>query len=231
MMRECRILFFLSNNDFDHFCACVGTSFSLITNENILAIPSTTKIETYEYLSKNITIVISLDMIESVSYILDNLDISTITMGYIELGATPNAVNITNSHDFLDFSNISLISFHEREKLDRFFSQQRPNTIIQFVTALGDLNDYGDVAPSEPKKLKLSKNWTKKLEDIKDETTTETNVQCIFCCENKIKVCIVPCGHFHFCVECFKKHLSEPKIKKTCPTCQGKIENIIKPLF
>lgn len=45
---------------------------------------------------------------------------------------------------------------------------------------------------------------------------------CIICCDNKINVAFIPCGHFVCCHECANK------CKKKCPICRKKFKSLQK---
>lgn len=223
-----RYLLFRAGPSFGVFCACLKDSFCFLEDEKNVNIANSTKVSHYLYLDELVVVVVSEDIYESAKDVMEMFfkNDEDDRMALVAPGETEDIGKIVNIRDFQLFFDMPIISREEKQKLASFFPVPRINLVV-----ISHTNDYPDVKPPEPKKLKISKNWDSLLKDVKDEPTNTTEDQCLFCCENKVKICILPCSHFHFCGGCFRKHLTEPKNKKTCPTCQGKIETIIKPLL
>jgi hypothetical protein len=63
----------------------------------------------------------------------------------------------------------------------------------------------------------------------KDVQTDDESIQCKVCLSNKVKTCIVPCGHLVLCLECagILKNSSDDQTHP-CPLCRSPIHQIVE---
>ena len=74
-------------------------------------------------------------------------------------------------------------------------------------------------------KVPLPLNEVKAPEQLHDED----EMQCVICLRSDVtkqeKMCVVPCGHAHFCADCLRRAV---KYARNCPTCRCSVNGIAR---
>lgn len=83
--------------------------------------------------------------------------------------------------------------------------------------------------PEEAKGTSLGTDWEALLKpDDQLVETEDAHFQCQACLTYIRSIITLPCRHQYYCDKCFRRHMSDTALKKTCPKCREPVTSIIR---
>lgn len=107
----------------------------------------------------------------------------------------------------------------KNEMLQQMENEYIKNSFKEYMIMINSVNKENKEKKKPIKVLNETKNF-------KDTKTDKQDEQCIFCCDNKKVIVLIPCGHICYCNSCLKQ-TQQIACNNDCPLCKTKVESAI----